>query len=188
MPEDRQEGSAAGGQSPRSPRLVVRRDAHRELEYRYQREERLARGTAPRSAPAGSFLKSRIHRLLLLNVALLVAVSLLSIRLLAAPADRARIGPYEARLQALSYGSTVYVTLSLRRTGRAGTAFPAGPFTASFLLEPGGEEVRKTASLPSAPGEVLTLGEAFPQAEADRVRAELRIGESRRSLSQALRR
>jgi hypothetical protein len=175
-------------QEPRRPRLVVRRDAHRELEFRYRREERLARGTAPRRPPGGSFLKSRTHRVLLLNVALLAAVALAGMLLLAGPGNRARIGPYEARLQAMSYGSTVYVTLSLRQAGRAGADFPSGTFTAGFRLEPGGEEVRKSGSLPSAPGEEVTLGEAFPQAEAARVRAELRIGESRRSLSQALRR
>jgi hypothetical protein len=176
-----------GGRPPGSPRLVVRRDAHRELEFRYDREERLARRTAPRdTASAGSFLKSRTHRVLLLNVALLVAVGLVGIRLLAGPADRARIGPFAARLQALSYDSTVYVSLSLRYAGRSGPAVSGQRFTARFVLEPGGEEVLKTAALPASPGDEVTVGEALPLAGATRVRADLELGDQRRTLQRDL--
>jgi hypothetical protein len=165
----------------------VRRDAHRELEYRYSREERLGRRTAPRSpAPAGSFLKSRTHRLLLLNVGLLAAIAIAGLRLMAGPGDHARIGPYAARLEAMRYDSTVYVTLTLRYAGRAVTTAPAQRFTARFSLEPGGEQVQKTASLPAAPGEEVTVGEALPLAGAARVRAELELGDHRRSLARDL--
>jgi hypothetical protein len=41
MPEDRRREPPKGG-TP-GDRLVVRRDAHRELEFRYDREERLER-------------------------------------------------------------------------------------------------------------------------------------------------
>jgi len=169
--------------------LVVRRDAHRELEYRYNREERLSRGTAPRrTASAGTFLKSRTHRVLLLNVALLAAIGFAGVRLLSAPGDRARIGPYAASLQALPYDSTVYVTLTLRYAGRAVPAFPAQRFTARFVLEPGGEEVLKTASLPASPGDEVTVGEALPLGGATRIRAELRLGDRQRSLTRDLNR
>jgi len=185
MPED----PPKGGLPPRSPRLVVRRDAHRELEFRYDREERLDRGTAPRrTSPTGSFFKNRTHRVLLLNVALLVAVALVGMRLLAGPADHARIGPFAARLQALPYESTVYVTLSLRYTGRPGSAFPAQQLSVRFVLEPGGEEVLKTASLPASPGEEVTLGEALRLAGATRVRADLQLGDRRRTLARDLNR
>jgi hypothetical protein len=184
MAEDRRQGSTKGG--PSGDRLVVRRDAHRELEYRYDREERLARRTAPRTAPAGSFLRSRTHRLLLLNVALLAALGFVGLRLLSGPGDRARIGPFAARLEAMQYDSTVYVTVSLRYVGRVGTTFPAQRFTARFQLEPGGEEVQKTASLPASPGEEVTVGEALPQAGAKRVRAELRLGDRQQTLARDL--
>jgi hypothetical protein len=184
MPEDRRPGPPKGG-TP-GDRLVVRRDAHRELEFRYDREERLARRTAPRTAPAGSFLRSRTHRLLLMNVALLAALGFVGLRLLSGPGDQARIGPFAARLEAMQYDSTVYVTLSLRYVGRAGTAFPAQRFTARFTLEPGGEEVQKTASLPASPGEEVTVGEALPLAGAKRVRAELRLGDRQRTLARDL--
>jgi hypothetical protein len=108
------------------------------------------------------------------------------LRLLSAPGDRARIGPFAARLEALAYDSTVYVTLSLRYAETAGPAFPAERFTARFVLEPGGEEVLKTASLPASPGDEVTVGEALPLAGATRVRAELRLGERRRSLTRDL--
>ncbi len=183
MPED----PPKSGPPPRGARLVVRRDAHRELEYRYDREERLARRTAPRGkVSAGSFLKSRTYRVMLLNVALLAAVGFVGLRLLSGPGDRARIGPYTARLEALPYESTVYVTLSLRYAGRAGPAFPAQRFTARFVLEPGGEEVVKTASLPASPGEEVTVGEALPLAGATRVRADLQLGDRRRTLARDL--
>ena len=113
MPEDPPKG---GPKPPRGARLVVRRDAHRELEYRYDREERLARGTAPR--------RNGLRRLLpqepdlpgvLLNVAAAGGRGLRGTAPAASgPGDRARIGPYAARLQALPYESMVYVTLSLR--------------------------------------------------------------------------
>jgi hypothetical protein len=185
MPEDRRQEPRED--RPAGPRLVVRRDAHRELEYRYDREERLARGTAPRRATAaGSFLKSRTHRVLLLNVALLAAIGFVGLRLLAGPGDHARIGPFAARLEALRYEGTAYVTLSLRFVGRAGQAFPARNLTVRFVLEPGGEEVQKTASLPASPGEEVTIGEALPLAGAKRVRAELRLGDRQRNLARDL--
>jgi hypothetical protein len=185
MPEDPQKGSPEGG--PRFPRLVVRRDAQRELEYRYDREERLALGTAPRKTDStGSFFKSRTHRRLLLNVALLAAVAFVALQVLSGPGDRARIGPFAARLEAMPYESTVYITLTLRYAGRAGAALPAERFTARFVLEPGGEQVLKTASLPASPGEEVTVGEAFPLAGAKRVRAELLLGNRQRTLARDL--
>ncbi len=192
MTEDRRQGERQEGQpkgGPRGARLIVRRDAHRELEYRYDREERLARRTAPRaSARAGSLLKSRTHRLLLLNVGLLAAIAFAGLRLLAGPGDHVRIGPYAARLEAMQYDSTVYVTLTLRYAGRAGAALPAQHFTARFTLEPGGQQVLKTASLPAAPGEEVTVGEALPLAGATRVRAELQLADRQRSLARDLKR
>ncbi len=197
MPEDTRQGNGRQGDRPpsqpqgerRGPRLIVRRDAHRELEYRYDREERLARRTAPRLASqAGSFLKSRAHRLLLLNVVLLAAVAFAGLRLMAGPGDHTRIGPYAVRLEAMQYDSTVYVTLTLRYAGRAGTAPPEPRFTARFMLEPGGEQVQKTASLPASPGEEVTVGEALPLAGATRVRAQLLLGSRQRSLARDLKR
>jgi hypothetical protein len=167
----------------------VRRDAHRELEYRYSREERLARRTAPAGkVSAGSFLKSRTHRLLLLNVGLLAAIAFAGLRLMAGPGDHVRIGPYAARLEAMQYDSTVYVTLTLRYAGRAAASAPAQRFAARFILEPGGERVQKTASLPASPGEEVTVGEALPLAGAVRVRAELQLGDRQRSLARDLKR
>jgi len=184
MPEDRQKGPPKG--APRGPRLVVRRDAHRELEYRYDRKERLSRGTAPRRTPGGSFLKNRTHRVLLLNVALLAAIAFAGLRLLSGPGDRVRIGPFAARLEAMQYDSTVYVALTLRHAGRAGAALPEQRFTARFVLEPGGEQVLKTAALPASPGGEVTVGEALPLAGATRVRAILQIGDRQRSLARDL--
>jgi len=184
MPED----APKGGGKPAAPRLVVRRDAHRELEFRYDREERLARGTSRgaggQSAGSGSFLRSRTHRLLMLNVVLILAVALLGLLLLSSPGDRARIGPFEARLQAMPFEASVYVTLSLRYAGRPGLQVSGGRFTVRFLLEPGGEAVLKTAALPDQ-GEV-TVGEALPLRSATRVRAELQLGERRRTLQRDL--
>ena len=181
MPED----GPKGGRN--APRLVVRRDAHRELEFRYDQEERLSRGTAPRqSAGAGSFLRNRTHRLLLLNVALILAVALLGLLLLGNPGDRARIGPFEARLRAMPFEQSVYVTLSLRYAGRPGPQVSAERFTVRFLLEPGGEAVLKTAALPASPGGEVTVGEALPLQSATRVRAELQLGDRRRTLQRDL--
>jgi hypothetical protein len=190
MPED----APKGGRKPAAPRLIVRRDAHRELEFRYDPEERLSRGTAPRrtaggqSAGAGSFLKNRTHRLLLLNVALILAVALVGLLLLGNPGDRARIGPFEARLQAMPFEGSVYVTLSLRYTGRPGPRASAERFTVRFLLEPGGETISKEAALPAAPGGQVTVGEALPLGSATRVRAELQLGDRRRTLARDFRR
>jgi len=173
---------------PRGPdRLVVRKDAHRELEFRYSREERLARGTAPRRAEANaSRIKGRTLRILLLNVVLLAALAFAAARLLAAPGNRARIGPFTASLESLVYESTVYVTVTLRFTGRAGVEVPVERLAARLTLEPGGEGVRKQAALPRAPGEEVTVGEAFALAEAVRVRADLEIGPWTRVLSRDL--
>jgi hypothetical protein len=124
--------------------------------------------------------------LLLLNVALLAAIGFAGLRLLAGPGDRARIGPYAARLEAMQYESMVYVTLNVRYVGRAGQASPSQSLTVRFALQPGGEQVQKTASLPGAPGEELTVGEALPRAGAERVLAELRLGDRRRSLAREL--
>src|SRR4030065_1159163 len=114
MPEDRPKG----GRNPAAPRVVVRRNAHRELEFRYDQEERLSRGTAPnrsaggQSAGAGSFLRNRTYRLLLLNVALVLAVALVGLLLLGNPGDRARIGPLAARLPAMPFEERGDGTLS----------------------------------------------------------------------------
>jgi hypothetical protein len=183
MPEDRPKG----GQPPRGDRLTVRKDAHRELEFRYSREERLGRATAPRrDLPAGSFLKSRTFRVLLLNVGLLAAIAFAGARLLLASGDRVRIGPFAASLQSMVYESTVYVTVTLRYAGRAGSPPPEERFTARFVLEPGGEEVRKSAALPRSPGEEVTVGEALPLAGARRVRAEVELGSWKRTLARDL--
>jgi len=190
MPEDRPKG----GRKPAAPRLVVRRNAHRELEFRYDQEERLSRGTAPnrsaggQSAGAGSFLRNRTYRLLLLNVALVLAVALVGLLLLGNPGDRARIGPFEARLQAMPFEESVYVTLSLRYAGRPGPRISAERFTVRFLLEPGGEAVSKEAVLPVSPGGEVTVGEALPLQSATRVRAELQLGDRRRTLGRDFRR
>jgi hypothetical protein len=177
MPEDR----------PTGGRLTVRKDAHRELEFRYSREERLGRGTAPlRSVPTGSFLKSRSFRILLLNVGLLAGIAFAGARLLTASGDRVRIGPFAASLQAMVYESTVYVTVTLRYAGRAGSQPPAERFTARFVLEPGGEEVQKSGALPRSPGEEVTVGQALPLAESSRVRAELELGSWKRTLTRTL--
>lgn len=188
MPEDR----PGGGRKPAAPRLVVRRDAHRELEFRYDREERLSRGTAPKhsgggqNAGVGSFLRNRTHRLLLLNVALILAVALVGLLLLGNPGDRARLAPFEARLQAMPFEESVYVTLSLRYAGRPGPRVSAERFTVRFLLEPGGETISKEAALPVAPGGEVTVGEALPLQGATRVRAELQLGDRRRTLRRDL--
>ncbi len=183
MPED----GPKSGRKPAAPRLVVRRDAHRELEFRYDQEERLSRGTAPRrSAGAGSFLKSRPHRLLMLNVALILAVALVGFLLRSNLGDRARIGPFEARLQAMPFEESVYVTLSLRYAGRPGPRVSAERFTVRFLLEPGGEAISKEAVLPASPGGEVTVGEALPLRSATRVRAELQLGDRRRTLQRDL--
>lgn len=183
MPED----GSKGGRKPAAPRLVVRRDAHRELEFRYDREERLSRGTAPRrSTGGGSFFRNRTHRLLLMNVALILAVALVGLLLLGNPGDRARIGLFEARLQAMPFEESVYVTLSLRYAGRSGPQVSAERFTVRFLLEPGGEAVLKTALLPASPGGEVTVGEALPLRSATRVRAELQLGDRRRTLQRNL--
>jgi hypothetical protein len=170
----------------------VRRDAHRELEFRYDQEERLSRGTnrsaGGQSAGAGSFLRNRTHRLLLLNVALVLAVALVGLLLLGNPGDRARIGPFEARLQAMPFEESVYVTLSLRYAGRPGPRVSAERFTVRFLLEPGGEAVSKEAVLPVSPGGEVTVGEALPLQSATRVRAELQLGDRRRTLGRDFRR
>ena len=55
-----------------------------------------------------------------------------------------------------------------------------------FVLEPGGEQVLKTASLPASPGEEVTVGEALPLAGATRVRADLELGDRRRTLARDL--
>jgi hypothetical protein len=65
---------------------------------------------------------------------------------------------------------------------------PARQLTARFALEPGGEEVLKTASLPVSPGDEVTVGEALPLAGATRVRAELRLGDRQRNLARELHR
>jgi hypothetical protein len=162
----------------------VRRDAHRELEFRYDQEERLSRGTAPRRGTGGgSFFRNRTHRLLLLNVALILAVALVGLLLLRDPGDRARIGPFEARLQAMPFEESVYVTLSLRNAGRPGPQISAERFTVRFLLEPGGEAISKEAAVPASPGGEVTVGEALPLRSATRVRAELQLGDRRRTLA-----
>jgi hypothetical protein len=120
----------------------------------------------------------------MLNVVLILAVALLGLLLLGSPGDRTRIGPFEARLQAMPFESSVYVTLSLRYAGRPGLQVSGGRFTVRFLLEPGGEAVLKTAALPDQ-GEV-TVGEALPLRSATRVRAELQLGERRRTLQRDL--
>src|SRR4030065_353787 len=107
MPEDRPKG----GRKPAAPRLVVRRDAHRELEFRYDQEERLSRGTAPNRTAGGQTAGP-------------------------GPFRRAWTSPLEARRQAMPFEESVYVTLSLRYAGRPGPRVSAERFTVRFLLEP----------------------------------------------------
>ena len=57
-----------------------------------------------------------------------------------------------------------------------------------FLLEPGGEAVSKEAVLPVSPGGEVTVGEALPLQSATRVRAELQLGDRRRTLGRDFRR
>jgi YD repeat-containing protein len=187
MPEGRPSDSSRDGQVPTGGRLTVRRDAHRQLEYRYDREERLARRTAPRRMPTGaSFLKSRTSRIFLLNAVLLVVIAFAAARLLLASGDQARIGPFEARLQAMPADGLVYVTLTLRLVGRAGAQGGAERFSVHLALEPGGAAVRKEAPLPRSPGEEVSVGEALPLAGAARVRADLVLGDRKRSLTREL--
>jgi len=180
---DRRPGE--GQEHPQGDRLVVRQDAHRELEFRYERDERLARRTAPRGTSV-SFFKNRTYRALLLNVLLLAVLVIVGGRLLLASGDRARVGPYAVSLQALAYEDTVYVTVTVRFAGRAGTAVPAERFTARLALEPGGEEVLTEAALPRSPGEAVTVGEALPLAGAARARVQLEVGEWKRTLTREL--
>lgn len=176
-----------GVKHPQGDRLVVRKDAHRELEFRYDRDERLTRRTAPRgTSPSASFLKHRIYRVLLLNVLLLAVLVIVGRRLLLDSGDRARVGPYAVSLQALAYEDTVYVTVTVRFAGRAGTAVPAERFTARLALEPGGEEVLTEAALPRSPGEAVTVGEALPLAGAARARVQLEVGGWKRTLTREL--
>lgn len=192
MPEER------GPQKPDSPRpgeqkpdgqghdrLVVRKDAHRELEYRYNREERLARGTAPRQErPAGAFFKNRTYRVVFLNVLLLAVLAFAGARLIQSLADRARVGPYAVTLQALRYEGVVYATVTVRLTGRQSAAPSAERFTVRLALEPGGEQADQSAALPFQPGQEVTVGEAIPleKGPARRVRADLEIGEAKKRL------
>ena len=177
MPEEREQ--------PKPDRLVVRKDAHRELEYRYNREERLARGTAPRRDPAsGSFFKNRTYRVVFLNVLLLAVLAFAGSRLMQSLTDRARIGPYAATLQALRYEGVVYATVTVRLVARQPASPPAERFAVRLTLEPGGEQVEQAGALPLLPGQEVTVGEAIPlqQGPAKRVRAELEIGEARKRL------
>jgi hypothetical protein len=180
-------GQTPEGRSPKYDRLVVRRDAHRELTYRYDREERLARRTAPRRpSGAASFLRNRTSRMLLLNVVLLAVIAIAAIRLLSASADHARIGPFEASLQSALIDDTVYVAVTLRFAGRAGAEASTERFTARLALEPGGEAVMKGAALPRSPGEEVTVGEALPLAGATRARADLQFGNRKQTLIREL--
>jgi hypothetical protein len=184
MPEER--GREEPDRLRREPdRLVVRKDAHRELEYRYNREERLSRTTAPRQAPPGGpFHKNRTYRVVFMNVLLLAVLAYAGARLLQSFTDRTRVGPYSATLQALRYEGVVYATVTVRLVGRQPAVPPAERFTVRLTLEPGGEQADQAAALPLEPGQELTVGEAIPlaQGSAKRVRAELAIGESRRRL------
>ncbi len=164
-------------------RLVVRKDSHRELEYRYDREERLSRSTAPRQAPpGGAFFKNRTYRVVLLNVVLLAVLAFAGARLLQSLTDRTRVGPYSASLQALRYEGVVYATVTVRLISRPSTA--AERFTVHLTLEPGGEQADQAAALPQEPGQEVTVGEAIPlkAGAAKRVRAELTLGDSKRRL------
>lgn len=162
----------------KSPRLVIRRDAERELTYHYKREERLQLGSAPAPAPAGgSFLKNRTFRLILLNAVLLAVIVFIGQWLLQGGGERARIGGYAVSLQALRFEESVYATVSVRRAGR--TPPGEGRFAVLFVLEPGGERAEKSGALPLGMGEEVTVGEAIPAAGGTgavrAVRAELTV-------------
>jgi hypothetical protein len=192
MPEERgphkPDSPKPGPQKPgrqSHDRLVVRKDAHRELEYRYYRVERLARGTAPRQErPSGAFFKNRTYRVVFLNVLLLAVLAFAGARLMQSLGDRGRVGPYAVTLQGLRYEGVVYATVTVRLAGRQSDAPPAERFTVRLALEPGGEQADQAAALPALPGQEVTVGEAiaFQEGPAKRVRAELEIGESRKRL------
>lgn len=172
------------------PRITVRKDAQRELEFRYNRQERLDRDLAPRPAsPGGSILRNRSLRIVLLNMLLLGAIVFAGQRLLLASGDRARVGAYSASLQALRFEGTVYATLTLRLTGRP--AAGGERFAVRFVLEPGEEGLEQSAALPVSPGEEVTVGEAIPLTasggEPRNLRAELTVGGKTRRLNHSLR-
>ena len=151
MPEDRPKG----GQPPRGDRLTVRKDAHRELEFRYSREERLGRGTAPRrDLPGGSFLKSRTFRILLLNVGLLAAIAFAGQRACCwLRGTGSASAPSPPACSPCVYESTVYVTVTLRYAGRAGS--PAAGGALHRPLRPGARRGRGPESrrrCPAPPG------------------------------------
>jgi hypothetical protein len=81
----------------------VRRDAHRELEFRYDQEERLSRGTAPpEKGPPDPFSGADLP-VLLMNVALL-AVALVASAWASGGSRPDRT--LQARLQAMPFEST----------------------------------------------------------------------------------
>jgi hypothetical protein len=81
----------------------------------------------------------------------------------------------------MPFEGSVYVALSLRCAGRPGP--PGGRFSVRFLLEPGGETISKEAALPAPPGGEVPGGAAVPLQASTRVRAELQVGDRRRTLA-----
>ena len=189
MPEERKQSG-----EPEEPRLRIRRDAELPQEFRYSREERLARFEAPSKSEQkpGLFRRNRRFILLFGNIILLLVLFMLFRERISGGGGTARIGIYSLTLQGLRFGDTVYATVTVRdsssRERKAGE--PAGKVTVRFSLEPAGEGYPQSAALPQGPGEEVQVGEAIPltesQAEARELRAEISIGGETRSLRRTI--
>ncbi len=189
MPEERKPP-----EQPGEPRLRIRRGAELPQEFRYSREERLARRDAPRkSEPAkGFFRRNRRFILLFGNIVLLFVLVMLLRERTSEAGGTTRIGVYFLTLQGLRFGDTVYATVTVKDSSRRERKAPepAGRVSVRFTLEPAGEAYPQSAALPQGPGEEVVVGEAIPlaagQAEVRELRAEVSLGGETRSLRRTI--
>lgn len=114
---------------------------HRDLHFRYSREERLALTDRPKPHPPGGlFRRNRSLAIILLDVLLVLLVFILFQFVFTPGRSAVRVGDYNVRLSGFRFQNEIYLTVEFSRS-RDRETIPAGAAVLVAVRFPGGERV-----------------------------------------------
>jgi hypothetical protein len=160
-----------------------------DLNFHYNREQRLSIPGAPPPPLAKGFMRRNRHLIIILiDIIVLLAAGFFLSRFWFNVPHQARIDGFTVTLRGLPYQETVFATLTVKRTSKT----PLEPerfqerlyvrfflsdraITESETLDPQGLALQ--SRLPVAPGEEILIREAMPaEGESNRLYAEISLG------------
>jgi hypothetical protein len=160
-----------------------------DLNFHYDREQRLSMpGAPPPPLPKGFMRRNRHLIIILIDIIVLLAVGYFLSRFWFNAPHQARIDGFTVTLRGLPYQETVFATLTVKRTAKTPLEperFQERLYVRFFLsdravresetLDPQGLALQ--SRLPVAPGEEILIREAMPaEGESNRLYAEISLG------------